>query len=124
MTAMANETRYFCTLTEDEKLDVLHALEQSGSVRMMANVLKGNFSDLATSASEDVRAKYARWQEVTKKWQAIEAEWGEGALLKLDDPVFVDLRAKGLMNPDRIRNAEAYAAAHASLPEFSSPSLL
>ncbi|TPJ54717.1 hypothetical protein [Mesorhizobium sp. B2-6-4] len=123
MTAMENEKRYFCRLTEDEKLFVLDGLERSGSVRMMANVLKGNFSDLATSASEDVRAKYARWQEVTKKWLAIEAEWGEGALLKLDDPVFVDLRSKGQLNPDIIRNAEAYAAAHSSLPEFSSPSV-
>ncbi|WP_095085627.1 hypothetical protein [Mesorhizobium sophorae] len=121
---MENEPRYFCRLTEDEKLSVLAELERSGSVRMMANVLKGNFSDLATSASEDVRAKYARWQEVAKKGLAIEAEWGEGALLKLDDPVFVDLRAKGLMNPKRIRHAEAYAATHASLPEFSSPSVL
>ncbi|MER8748094.1 hypothetical protein NKH57_02270 [Mesorhizobium sp. M1050] len=121
---MENEPRYFCRLTEDEKLSVLAGLERSGSVRMMANVLKGNFSDLATSASKDVRAKYARWQEVTKKWQAIEAEWGEGALLKLDDPVFVDLRAKGLLNSDIIRNAEAYACAHSSLPEFNTPSAL
>lgn len=121
---MENEKRYFCRLTEDEKLNVLDSLERSGSVRMMANVLKGNFSDLANSASEEVRAKFARWQEVAKKGLAIEAEWGEGALLKLDDPVFVDLRAKGLMNPDRIHNAEAYAAAHLSLPEFSSPSAL
>ncbi|TGQ73010.1 hypothetical protein EN805_28825 [bacterium M00.F.Ca.ET.162.01.1.1] len=111
-------------MTEDEKLFVLDGLERSGSVRMMANVLKGNFSDLATSASEDVRAKFARWQEVAKKGLAIEAEWGEGALLKLDGPVFVDLRAKGLMNPDRIRNAEAYAAAHSGLPELNSSSAL
>ena len=121
---MENKPQYFSRLTEEEKLNVLDSLERSGSVRMMANVLKGNFSDLATSASEGVRAKYARWQEVTKKWQVIEAEWGEGALLKLDDPVFVDLRAKGLLNPDIIRNAEAYACAHSSLPEFNTPSAL
>ncbi|TGV76861.1 hypothetical protein EN801_037405 [Mesorhizobium sp. M00.F.Ca.ET.158.01.1.1] len=90
---------------------------------MMANVLKGNFSDLATSASEDVRAKFARWQEVAKKGLAIEAEWGEGALLNLNDPVFADMRARGQMKPVRVRNAEAYAAIHPPA-EFSSASFL
>lgn len=65
--AMENETRYFCRLTEDEKLSVLARVERSGSVRMMASVLKGNFSDLAISASEAVREKYAHWQVVAKK---------------------------------------------------------
>lgn len=121
---MNNDQGYFCRLTEGEKLDVLEGLERSGSIRMLDRVLKGNFSDLATSPSKETRTKFARWQEVVRKGLAIEAEWGEGALLKLDDPIFVDLCAKGLMKLDRIRNAERYAAAHKSLPASSSPSLL
>lgn len=122
MAVMTTDSGYYCRLTESEKLDVLEGLERSGSIQMLDSVLKGNFSDLATSQSEHIRTKFARWQEVARKGLAMEAKWGEGALLKLDEPVFVDLRAKGLMNPDRIRNAEAYAAAHRALPEFSSPS--
>lgn len=113
---MERGRQYFCKLAEDEKLNVLEALEQSGCVGMMERLLERNFSDLAHSASENVRARYARWQEVAQKGLAIEAEWGQGALLKLDEPIFVELRAEGLMNPNRICNAEAYAAAHPSSP--------
>ncbi|MEP9373288.1 hypothetical protein [Mesorhizobium sp. KR1-2] len=121
---MERSPQYICKLTEDQKLHVLDGLERAGSIGILARLLNGNFSDLATSASDNVRARYARWQEVARQGLAIEAEWGEGALLKLDDPVYADLRKKGLMNPDRIRNAEAYFVAHPILWEFNSPSRL
>lgn len=39
---------------------------------------------------------------------------GNGAMLRLDDPVLQDLRSAGLIKPHRILNAELYATALAS----------
>ena len=120
---MADGSRKVYHTSEAEKLEVLASLELSGSVRTLDRLLRTSYADLASSTSEEVRAKYVRWLEVARTGLAIEAEWGEGALLDLNDPIFVDMRARGEMNPVRIRNAEAYAAAHPR-PELSWPNLL
>ncbi|TPK96982.1 MULTISPECIES: hypothetical protein [unclassified Mesorhizobium] len=120
---MGDDSQKIYRTSEAEKLEVLASLELAGSVRTLDRLLRTSYAGLATSVSEDVRARYARWQEVARKGLAIEEEWGEGALLNLNDPIFVDMRARGEMNPVRIRNAEAYAVAHLRR-EFSSPSFL
>ncbi|TRC89705.1 hypothetical protein FJV80_07900 [Mesorhizobium sp. WSM4310] len=120
---MTDGSRKIYITSEAKKLEILASLELSGSVRTLDRLLRTSYADLATSTSEEVRAKYARWLEVAQTGLAIEAEWGEGALLDLNDPIFVDMRARGDMNPVRVRNAEAYAAAHPGR-KFSSPSIL
>ncbi|RST85497.1 hypothetical protein EJC49_15530 [Aquibium carbonis] len=101
-------------VTEEEQVQCLLRAEEAGSMRLLDVMLK-EYVGLAGSSLETSRALHARLREVADAGLAIEAKWGDGAMLQLNDPILQDLRSAGLIKPHRVRNAEAYAAALASV---------